>query len=102
MTPWVTVAVLCVGTAAIKAAGPVAVGGRRPSERFTRVVAMVAPALLAALVVYETLHSGTQSLKFDARLVGVGVAAIAIRLRAPLTGIVLLAAGTTALARALG
>jgi branched chain amino acid efflux pump len=101
MTPWVTVAVLCVGTVAIKAAGPVAVGGRRPSEGFTRVVAMVAPALLAALVVYETVHSGTQSLKVDARLVGVAAAAIAIRLRAPLTVIALAAAATTALARAI-
>jgi hypothetical protein len=102
VTAWLTVAVLCAGTALIKAAGPVAAGGRRPSERVSRVIALVAPALLSALVVYETLHAGTHTLKLDARLVGVAAAAIAIRLRAPLTVMVVAAAAATAAARALG
>ena len=42
-------------TAVIKAVGPVALGGRELPERFTGVIALMAPALLAALVVTATL-----------------------------------------------
>ena len=42
-------------TAAIKAVGPVALGGRELPERLTGVIALMAPALLAALVVTATL-----------------------------------------------
>src|SRR5207245_10517866 len=49
-TAWVLVGLCAVITAAIKAAGPVALGGRRLPERFQHVVALMAPALLGALV----------------------------------------------------
>ena len=42
-------------TAAIKAVGPVALGGRELPERLIGVIALMAPALLAALVVTATL-----------------------------------------------
>jgi branched-subunit amino acid transport protein len=45
-------------TAAIKAAGPVALGGRELPERFGAVVMLLAPALLAGLVVTQTLAHG--------------------------------------------
>ena len=51
---WVTIALLTIGTVAIKAAGPVALGGRDLPPRLNGVVARLAPALLAALVVVET------------------------------------------------
>jgi branched-subunit amino acid transport protein len=42
-------------TFAIKAAGPIALGGRQLPRWFTGVVVLLAPVLLAALVVTETL-----------------------------------------------
>ena len=63
-------------------------------------VALLAPALLAALVAINTFADG-RSLTIDARVLGVGVAAIAIWRRAPVLLVIVLAAGTTALARAL-
>ena len=52
---WVTIAVLAVATAAIRAAGPVLLGGRDLPAPLQGVIALIAPALLAALVVVETL-----------------------------------------------
>ena len=50
MTIWWAIIGLAVTTALVKAAGPVVFGGRTPHPAFLRVVAMMAPALLAALV----------------------------------------------------
>ncbi len=47
-----------VVTATIKAAGPVALGGRELPGWFTGVVVLLAPALLAALVVTQTFADG--------------------------------------------
>jgi hypothetical protein len=99
---WVSIAVLCAGTVAIKSIGPVAVGGNPPSERLSSVIRLIAPALLAALIVYESLSADGHGPQFDARLVGVGVAAVGLLARLPLLVIVALAALATALARALG
>ena len=51
---WITIAVLTVGTFATKAAGTLVLGSHPPGERTMAMTALVAPALLAALVVYET------------------------------------------------
>ena len=72
---WITIAVLSVGTIALKATGPVVLGGREPGERTFAVISLFAPALLAALVVYETLGTGEQTgMEIDARLVGLATA----------------------------
>jgi branched-subunit amino acid transport protein len=55
VTIWLLIAGCAVVTAAIKAAGPIALGGRDLPERFNAVIAMMAPALLAALVVTAAL-----------------------------------------------
>jgi branched-subunit amino acid transport protein len=60
MTIWFVIAGLAVTTAVIKAAGPVVFGGRKAHPAFLRVVAMMAPALLAALVVTSTLADDKQ------------------------------------------
>lgn len=99
---WLTIGVLCLGTVAIKSAGPLTLGGRRPGERTFAVVALFAPALLAALVVYETLSNGHDGITVDARLVGVAAAGLALLARAPIAVVVLGAAAATAIARALG
>jgi branched-subunit amino acid transport protein len=60
MTIWLTIIGLAVTTALVKAAGPVVFGGRTPHPAFLRVVAMMAPALLAALVVTSALSDGRE------------------------------------------
>ena len=98
-TAWIVVVVLFVGTAALRAAGPVAFGGRSLSGRGASVVALVAPAILGALVVYETVSAGGRGIELDARLLGLAAAALAIVLRLPLIVVVLIAAAATALGR---
>ena len=62
-----TVLVVGAGTIALKAVGPVGVSGRRLPARVTELLEMVAPAILAALVITETFASG-RWLVLDARL----------------------------------
>lgn len=98
---WLVVAVVGAGTMAIKAAGPVLLGARPLPQRVQRVVALLAPALLAALVATATLGSG-QTLALDARIIGLGAAVIALALRAPVLLVVVVAAAAAAIARVLG
>jgi branched-subunit amino acid transport protein len=97
---WTCVVALGAGTVCLKALGPVVLGGRRLPERVMGVVELLAPALLAALVVTQAV-GGDRKLVFDARLVGLAAAVIAIRLRAPLLVVVIAAAAATALVRAI-
>lgn len=98
---WVIVLAVGVGTVIIKAAGPVLLGGRPLPERVQRVVALLAPALLAALVATAALSSG-QQLVLDARLIGLAAAAVALLLRAPVLVVVIAAAAAAGLARVAG
>lgn len=97
---WVVVAVVGVATVGIKAAGPLAVARKPPSARVRAVLDHLAPALLAALVVTEAVGA-SGGMAFDARLAGLGAAAVAVTLRAPILLVVVLAAAATAAARAL-
>jgi hypothetical protein len=99
---WVTIAGLALTNAAIKAAGPVALGGRELPRPALGVIALLAPALLAALVLTETFTTTEGDLTLDARAVGLAAAAVAVLLRAPLLVTILVAAAATAGARALG
>ena len=98
---WISIAAVCAGTVALKAVGPVAFGGRRLPPRPTRRDRLVAPALLAALVVYETIGAGGPGVTVDARVAGLAAAAVAIALRRPMIVVVVVAALTAAAARAL-
>ena len=60
----------------------------------------LAPALLSALVVVETFADG-RKLALDPRAAGLATAAVAVGLRAQLLGVIVVAAVTTALVRAL-
>ena len=51
---WVTILVVALASAAIKATGPVLFGGRELPPRARAVIALLASALLAALVVTQT------------------------------------------------
>jgi hypothetical protein len=98
---WVTVAALCAGSAAIKATGPLALRARRPPARAMAVIALVAPAVLAGLVVYETFNTTGRGLEVDARVVGLAAAGVVAAARLPMLLVIVAAAAATALARAL-
>jgi branched-subunit amino acid transport protein len=95
---WAIVLAVGLGTVAIKAAGPVLLGGRPLPAPVQRVVALLAPALLAALVATTAFGSGS-ALVLDARAVGLAVGAVAIVLRAPVLAVVIVAAAAAALVR---
>jgi len=97
---WVVIAVVGTATIALKSVGPVLLGGKPLPEHLTGVVSLLAPALLAALVVTQ-VAGGDEEIVLDARLVGLGAAVVAIILRAPLLVVVVAAAATTALVRLL-
>jgi hypothetical protein len=99
-TVWLVVVITSVGTLALKAAGPVLLGGRPLPDRLSGVVTLVGPALLAALVAIGTFADG-QRLVLDARVLGVAAAVVAIKLRAPVLLVVVIAASVTACSRAL-
>lgn len=98
---WLIVLAIGGGTVAIKAAGPVLLGGRPLPASVGGVVALLAPALLAALVATAAFGSG-QQLVLDARAIGLAAAALAIALRAPVLVVVIAAAAAAALARLVG
>jgi uncharacterized membrane protein len=98
MNVWIAVGAVGAGTILLKAAGPLLLGGRELPGRMRGVVELLAPALLSALVVTQAV-GGDRALVFDARLVGLAVGAVAVRLRAPLLLVVVLAAAATALVR---
>jgi branched-subunit amino acid transport protein len=97
---WITIAGLTAATMALKAAGPVILGGRELPERALAVIALLAPALLAALVLTGTF-TDEKDLTLDPRAAGLGCAALAAFMRAPLLVTVLVAAVGTAAVRAL-
>ena len=97
---WVVIAALALATAALKLAGPLALGGRPLPAGALNVVELLASALLAALVVVETFGKG-RTLVLDARVLGSAFAVIAVTRRAPMIVVVLGAAAVTAMARLL-
>ncbi|HEV8564286.1 MAG TPA: AzlD domain-containing protein [Actinomycetota bacterium] len=98
---WIVVALVGVGTIAIKAAGPLLLGGRTLPTRLDSLIVLLGPALLAALVAINTF-GGDRRLMLDARALGVAAAGIAVWRRAPALLVVVVAAGVTAVARAVG
>lgn len=97
---WTAVAIVGVGTIALKSTGPVLLGGRELPARLMGLLSVLAPALLAALVVTQAFASG-RHLVLDPRAAGLGAAAVAVLLRAPLLAVIVIAAAATALVRAL-
>ena len=94
---WTLIALCAVATAAIKAAGPIALGGRRLPRAFTGVIALMAPALLAALVCVSALADG-KHLGVGADTIGVAAAGVVLwRGASVITGVALAAVVTAAL-----
>lgn len=88
-----------VVTFLIKAAGPVALGGRDLPPAFRSVIMLLAPALFAALVVTEALADGTD-IAVGPETAGVAAGGLVAWRTGSIVGCVLVAAAVTALLRA--
>jgi branched-subunit amino acid transport protein len=97
---WPALLGLCAVSYALKAAGPVLAGGRQLGPRVRGALDLVALPPLAALIVVQTLGAGHR-LVLDARAPALAIAAVLVWRRAPFLVVVLAAAGTSALVRAL-
>lgn len=98
---WTLIALVAAVTFAIKAAGPVTLGGRDLPPALVRVVDLLAPALLTALIVTNALADGDR-LGVGADTFGV-LAAVGVVMRfGSIVGAVLVAAVVTAGLRAAG
>ena len=97
---WTALIALCAISYALKASGPVLAGGRRLGPQVRQTLDLVAVPLLAALILVQTVGDGHR-LVLDARVPALAVAAILVWRRAPFLVVVLAAAATAALLRAL-
>jgi branched-subunit amino acid transport protein len=95
---WIVVLTVGAVTVFFKAAGPVFLGRRTLPPRALALVEVLAPAMLAALVVTQAV-GGDEELVLDERLAGIAVAGIALVLRAPLLVVMVAAATAAALLR---
>ena len=98
-TSWALVGLCAVVTAAIKAAGPLAFGGRDLPAWFSSVIVLMAPALLAALVCTAAFAEGDR-LRVGADTAGVAIAGVLLWRGASIITGVAVAAVVTALLRA--
>jgi branched-subunit amino acid transport protein len=98
---WTVLLALCVASYALKAAGPLLAGGRQLAPQVRRTLDLVPVPLLAALVLVQTVGHDHR-LVLDARAPALAVAAVLVWRRAPFLVVVLAAAATAALLRALG
>jgi hypothetical protein len=98
---WAAILIACGLAYAIKLAGHMLPEDLLERPLVRRAAGMLPIALLAALLAVQTFVTGN-TVGVDARAAGVVVAAVALMLRAPFLVVVLLAAATAALLRAIG
>jgi branched-subunit amino acid transport protein len=94
------ISIVGAGTIVFKSAGPVLLGTRELPPRIASVVDVLAPAMLAALVVTQTV-GGNREIVLDERLAGIAAGAVAVWLRAPLLVVMAVAAAAAGLIRLL-
>jgi branched-subunit amino acid transport protein len=97
---WAGVLVACAACYALKLAGLSLPSSVLQDARVQRTVPLVPVALLAALVATQTFSTG-HHLVLDVRAAALGVALVAVLLRAPFLVVVASAAATAALLRLL-
>lgn len=95
---WAAVLIVGAATIALKASGPVLLRGRELPARAAGMIELLAPVMLAALVVTNTF-AGDHRLVLDPRAAGLAAAAVPIALRAPLLVTIFVAAATAAVVR---
>lgn len=98
---WVAVLIASAVAFALKLSGYLVPRRWLSSTRVTQALAVLPAALLAALVVTQTVASG-RHLTVDARVVAVAAAAIALWRRAPFLVVVIVGAAAAAAVRAAG
>jgi branched-subunit amino acid transport protein len=96
---WIVVVVVAACTLFFKAAGPVFLGRRQLPPRVEPIVNLIAPVMLTALVVWQTV-GGDEEVVIDARVPGVAAAAVAIWRGAGVVPAMAIAAVVTASLRA--
>ena len=97
---WTGILVACAACYALKLAGLSLPAGVLQDARVQRTIPLVPVALLAALVAANTFSTG-QHLVLDVRAAALGVATVAVLVRAPFLVVVVSAAATAALLRLL-
>jgi branched-subunit amino acid transport protein len=97
---WAPILALAAASYALKALGPVVLGTREIPATVRPLLDLAAVPLLAALVLVQTV-STDGAFAIDARLPALGVAALLVWRRAPFLVVVLAAAATAAVLRAI-
>jgi len=98
---WASILIASFGTYVEKLLGYLLPHHMLERESIRRMTGLLPVSLLAALVAVQTFVIG-QSLLVDARLLGLGVAVVALLLRAPFLVVIVAAAASTAVVRWLG
>ncbi len=98
---WLIVATIAGSAILAKGLGPVLLGGRALPGRLTSGLRLLAPAILATLVVTQ-LFTVNGSVALDAKLIGFAGGVLAWRLGRGVLVVVLIAAGLTAFFRISG
>ena len=102
MSTWTAVLLACALAFGLKFLGYVVPTRWLDGDRTTRVTSALPVALLAALVAVQTFATSGGALVLDSRAAAVGVALVALALRAPFVVVVVLGALVAAGLRMLG
>jgi branched-subunit amino acid transport protein len=97
---WLSVLAVTIATWAMKASGPLALGERELPSIALKVTTLLAPVLLAGLIVSDLGGARWSDLDW-LQVLGVGAAGLARALKAPMLLAVLCGIATTALLRLL-
>ncbi len=92
---------LGAGTYVLKALGPMYFGNRRELPTKFKTMALLLPTPLIAALVITSTFSSDNALAFDARIIGVIAAGLALWKRLPFVFVVVFAAFATAMFRLL-
>ncbi|KGN32940.1 branched-chain amino acid ABC transporter [Knoellia sinensis KCTC 19936] len=98
MRLWLSMLAIAVATAVMKAVGPLALGSRELPDLAQRVVGLLAPTLLAGLIIVELAGPGWTELDTP-QVVGAGVAGVTYVARVPMLLAVLAGVAAAALLR---
>jgi len=97
---WLSALAVTVATSLMRASGPLALGDRQLPPNALKVTSLLAPVLLAGLVVVDLGGAKWDDLDWT-QVLGVGVAGVARMLKAPMLLAVVCGVATTALVRLL-
>jgi branched-subunit amino acid transport protein len=99
---WLLTALVIVGCFGLKLAGYVVPAAVLEHGGVRRFVELLPIALLSALVVVQLLADGQQWVLDGPRIAGFAAGAVAVWRRAPFSAVIVIAAATAAVLRALG